>query len=82
MKYHLNKVSGGRKSKSGFANAVFNTDFCQIVFGFGLYLQFQNQIVFGFGLYLHEKLIEVFGFYFRIIHGFGFAGHEFVSTLG
>ena len=46
--------SGGRKSKSGFANTVVNTDFCQIVFGFGLYLRFQNQIVFGFGLYLRQ----------------------------
>ena len=64
-------ISDGRKSKSGFANTVFNTDFCQIVFGFGLYLRFQNQIVvFGFGFYL--RTIHVFGF------GFGFAGRGFV----
>ncbi len=72
--------SGGRKSKSRFANTVFNTNFCQIVFGFGLYLRFQNQIV------LCEKLIEifVFGFYLRIIHvfGFGFASPGFVLTSG
>ncbi len=32
-------ASGGRKSKSGFANPVFNTAFYQMVFGFGLYLR-------------------------------------------
>ncbi len=52
--FFCNTISAGRKSKSGFANTVFNTDFCQIVFGFGLYLQFQNQIGFGFGLYLRQ----------------------------
>ncbi len=29
-------TSRGRKSKSGFANPVFNTAFCQIVFGPGV----------------------------------------------
>ena len=43
--------SGGPKSKSGFANPVFNTAFYQIVFGFGLYLRLHNQNVFGFRLY-------------------------------
>ncbi len=47
--------SGGRKSKSGFANPVFNTAFCQIVFG--LYLGLHDQIVFGFGLYLPDLLV-------------------------
>ncbi len=80
---------GGRKSKSGFANPVFNNVICQIVFGFGLYLRLQNQITssgFGFGLYLHEKFISVFGFgfYLRIMvvfgFGFGFASRGFVNT--
>ena len=55
--------SGGRKSKSGIAkiNTVFNPDFCQIVFGFGLYLRFQNQIVFGFGLYLRQLVYWIYG---------------------
>ncbi len=45
-------ISGGRKSKSGFANTVFITDFCQIVFGFGLkYLDLD----FIYGLYLYRK---------------------------
>ena len=59
--YGLIPISGGRKSKSGFANTVFNTDFCQIVFGFGLYLRFQNQIVFGFGLYLRQLEYWIYG---------------------
>ncbi len=75
-------VSGGRKSKSRFANTVLDTDFCQIVYGFGLYLWFQNQIVYGFGLHLWFQNQIVFGFGFGIglylheklieVFGFGF----------
>ncbi len=39
LSYCTRAYSGGHKSKSGFANTVFNTVFCQIVFGFGLYLR-------------------------------------------
>ena len=67
---HCVVVSGGRKSKSGFANPVFNTVICQIVFGFGLYLRLQYQILFGFGLYLRDLVYwnlpnlsnQIFGF--------------------
>ena len=63
--FFCNTISAGRKSKSGFANTVFNTDFCQIVFGFGLYLRFQNQIVFGFGLYLQRVYLYLDCIYVR-----------------
>ena len=43
------------------ANPVFNTVICQIVFGFGLHLQLQNQIVFGFGFYLRDLVYWVYG---------------------
>ncbi len=46
--------SGGRKSKSGFANTVFNTDFCQIVFWFGLY--FDLDFIYGLYMYLDLDL--------------------------
>ena len=45
-------TSGVQILKSRFANPVFNTLFHQIVFGFGLYLQYKSKVVFGFGLYL------------------------------
>ena len=54
LHHFIAETSGGRKSKSGFASTVFHTDFCHIVFGFGLYLRFQNQTVFGFGWYLRQ----------------------------
>ena len=61
------QISGGRKSKSGFANTVFNTDFYRPQSEGDNVLE-----VFGFGFYL--RIIQEFGF------GFGFASHGFVPT--
>ncbi len=50
-------ISGVQIPKSGFANTVFNTIFCQIVFGFGLYL-----CNLGYWIYICLDLdLKVFG---------------------
>ncbi len=51
------QTRGGHKSKFGFANSVFNTVNCQIVFGFiwvlGFGVDLRVMLVFGFGFASH-----------------------------